>query len=123
MTTKELKQKAETYILESIDSDAYDIVTTTDKEKLQFLADTFKKEAGWNIERVRAYKAFQEWIMGLPTAFNIEFENYKILELAKSWGSIPNNATELQEDKILDNYWNFITNHTFQLFRKYKIDL
>ena len=64
-------------------------------------------------------KTIINWIMGLPTCLNIDFENYKILELAKLWGSIPENATEKQEDKILANWWNFIAVKFFQLVRKY----
>jgi hypothetical protein len=123
ISTKELRQKAQKYIIDSIDSEAYDIGTIDNEEKLFFLAHTFRLEKQWHIDQVGTYKAFQEWIMGLPTVFNIEFENYKIIELAKSWGSIPQDASEKQEDKILENYWNFITSHTFQLFRKYKIEV
>jgi hypothetical protein len=112
---------ARAYILDCIDSEPYDVKTTTEQEKLQFLYDTFQHEMKWNIDRIGQYKAFSEWCQGLPTVFNIEFENYKILELAKTWGTLPKNATEKQEDGILENYWNLITVTTFQLFRKYHI--
>jgi len=121
MKTKELNSKVKPYIINCVDSSAYDTKTVTDKEKLQFLFNTFKAEKGYDIKRVGVYKAFKDWCMGLPTAFSIEYTNYKILELAKEWGSIPENATEKQEDKILNNYWNFITVKTFQLFRKHKV--
>ena len=119
--TTEIRDKYYRYIIKSINSDNYDVVTTGRKEKLQFLKDTFYKEMGWNVKRVGALNAFKEWTMGLPTVFNIEFENYKILELAKKVGSISKQATEKQEDRLIENYWNFITSLTFQLFRKYNI--
>lgn len=59
--------------------------------------------------------------MGLPSCFNIEFMNFEILNLYKSWYNI-DVLTEKQEQKILDNYWNFITVKTFQLFKKFKIN-
>ena len=121
MTTKELNKVSKQYIVDCIDSEPYDVKTETDKEKLQFLFDTFKAEKGWEIERIGQHKAFESWCMGLPTVFNIVFNNYDILELAKFWGSIPLDATERQAEKILDNYWNFITVKTFQLFRKHNI--
>jgi hypothetical protein len=31
-----------------------------------------------------------------------------IIELAKSMGSVDENLTEKQEDKILENYWDFM---------------
>ena len=122
MMTKIQKEKYYKYIINCIDSEAYDIKTKSTKDKLQFLSDTFHKEYGWNIERIGQYMAFQEWTQGLPSVFHIEFYNYKIIELAKKIGTLDKNATEKQEDRILENYWNFITILTFQLFRKYKIN-
>jgi hypothetical protein len=93
----------------------------TDKEKLQFVLNTFKSEYNHMIKRVGEYKAFQEWLSGLPSVFNIDFENYKILKLAKKWKSIPKNATEKQEDKIIENWFNFITMKFFALCRRNKV--
>lgn len=119
------RQKAnrnyEAYIIESINSDDYDADPKTKKEKLQFLKDNFKSEYGFMIARVGEQNAFKEWISGLPSSFNIEFMNYKILLLAKKMGSLPENATDKQEDKVLENYWNFMANKTFQTFRKYGV--
>jgi hypothetical protein len=119
--TNEKKNKYYRYIIKSINSENYDVVTKGRKEKLQFLSDTFKKEMGWNIERIGQGKAFEEWIMELPTVFNIVFSNYDILNLAKRLGSLSTRATDKQQNRILENYWNFITSLTFQLFRKYNI--
>lgn len=119
---KLLTGRYERYIIKSIDSEVYDIKTTGRKQKLQFLMDTFKKEAGWNIERVGEQNAFRDWTQGLPSVFGIEFENYQILNLAQKMGSLPKKATEKQEDRILENYWNFIANITFKMFKKYKIN-
>lgn len=68
------------------------------------------------------YRSFTEWLQGLPSCFNIDFENYKILKLAVLWGSIHEKHTERQADKILENWFNFIMVKTFQLFKKYKIE-
>ncbi len=127
MKTKELNEKAFNYILNAIDSSEYGgEELATEKEKLQFLFDTFKSEClppdnfkrYWTVQNY-----FKEWIQGMPSCFNIAFYNYDIINLAKSWGSIPPNAAEKQEAKIINNYFNFITVKTFQLFRKYKISI
>lgn len=113
------KQENE-YILSAIDASGYDVPEpTTNKEKVQFLYDTFHSEYAFMIERVGEYKALQEWLMGLPSSMNIEFVNYNILQLAKKWGSLPENATEKQEEKILSNYWPFMAMRIMGLFRKY----
>lgn len=114
------------YILDCIDSSGYEITCNTDKEKLQFLYNTFISEY-WHDYNKKYYNgniiaAFTLWLRGLPSCFNVDFENYVILQIAKRWGSIPDNASERQEDKILENWFNFISVKTFKLFKKYKID-
>lgn len=101
--TKEQNQKVNQYIIDCIDSECYGVETKTDKEKLSFIFDTFKKEKGWEINQRRknTQVIFADWLSGLPSCFNIEFMNYKILELAKKWETLPENPTEKQEDKIL----------------------
>lgn len=114
------------YILAAINEDLklnynLDNEPTTDRERVQFVLDTFKSEYGWNIPRYGLQGAFKEWLMGLPTVIGIDFENYKIIEIAKKWGSLPVNATEKQEDKIIENWFNFITVKFFQLCKKLKV--
>lgn len=123
---QQLDRTVKGYIIDCIDSEAYEVETTTETEKLQFLYNTFLSEYWRHQEqyfRGNKYKAFESWIQGLPSVFNIDFEYYRIIELAKLWGSIPAGASERQEDKILDRWFNFITVKTFQLFRKHKITL
>jgi hypothetical protein len=49
-------------------------------------------------------------LKGLPSSFSVDFENYKILELAKKWGALKENAKAKDEDKITDNWFNFVAN-------------
>lgn len=126
MRTQVNRKDVNAYILNAIDADGYELPTqpTTDAEKLQFLADTFKSEyLHHNNERGHRLTLFAEWMCGLPSSFNVDFENYRILEIAKEWGSLPNNATEKQEDRILNKWWDFIAAKTFMLMRKNNIAL
>lgn len=113
------------YILECIDSDGYEIKTETEVEKLNFLYNTFIKEYWYKENQIYYHSniitAFASWLQGLPSSFGVDFENYRIIEIAKKWGSIPADANDKQEDKILDNWFNFIAINTFQLFKKYKV--
>ena len=114
------------YIFDCIDFSDYDINPETEKEQLQEVFNEFNRVAVYpnNLKRFGNYQLmFADYLMGLPSNFNVDFENYKILKIAKKWGSIPEEATEKQEDKILSNWWNFIASNTFKLFRKYKIDM
>lgn len=95
------------------------------KESLQNVVDAFDSEYNFDANK-RRYKniqqRFSEWLMGLPSALEIEYRNFAILELAKKWGSIPENATERQEDKIIENWFNFISAKFFQLCKKQKVE-
>ncbi len=109
------------YILNAIDGSGYDKDLNSTEEKLQFVADCYRSEYAYpeNLKRYGSHQnCFANWLMGLPSSFNVDYENYRILELAKEWGSIPHNANDKQEDKILDNWFNFIACKTIQLMRK-----
>lgn len=124
-TTKQLNALVFAYILNCIDGEGYGKQLTTDTEKFQFLADTFKSEyAHPEILRRNGgsyLRTFIEWMRGLPSCFNVDFENYHILEIARQWGTLAPDASESKEDKILDNWWNFIANKTFQLMKRHKV--
>jgi hypothetical protein len=114
------KKHAFNYILDSIDGDGYGVELTTDKQKIDFVYDTFKSEYAYQIKYYgnNEQRAFKEYLAGLPSCINIEFRNFYILEMAKQWGSITENATEKQEEKILFNWFHYIANNFFQLHRK-----
>lgn len=123
MKNVKLDKLAKEYIINAIDSYDYDLEgqeVKTDAQKIAFIYNTFKSEKGYDIDRIGEYKAFTDWIMGLPTCFNIDFTNYDIIKIAKKWGSLPKDSTAKEEQKIIDNWFNLITVKFFQLVRKYK---
>lgn len=124
--TKEFNQLAFSYIIDAISTDGYDIEANTEKEKLQFVAECFKSEYCFSAN-LKYYGTYQNtlanWFMGLPSSINIEYRNHAIIEIAKKWGSIPEDATEEQEDKILSNWFNLIAFKTLQLFKKHNISI
>lgn len=111
------------YILKNIDSSGYDKVTTTPKEKLRFLRDTFHSEYQWHINKHGVFKAFCEWMMGLPSSFTIDFYYHEMIALAKKWGKLPDNATEAQEDRITQRWFPFMAMRTQELMRKNGVTL
>jgi len=123
-TQHERNKSYKQYILSCIDSEAYEVTTTTEQEKITFLFETFKKEH-WQKDHQKYYdddikRSFTDWLRGLPSVFTIEFENYKIIELAEKING-ETYETEKSQDKILNNYWRFITNHCFMMFFKYNL--
>lgn len=115
----QFKKNVFNYILSSIDGEGYGVELNTDSEKVNFVLATFRSEYAHGIKYYQSeQRAFSEWLAGLPSGINIEYRNYFILELAKQWESIPADATEKQEDKILNNWFNFISVNFFQLASK-----
>jgi hypothetical protein len=117
--TKQNREDIEQYILKAIDTDGYDSYTAdvvTDKERLAFVLSTFKAEYGWAIKKQGELKAFAEWLGGLPSCINIDYNNFVILDLAEKWGQ--RTDTEARADKILNGWFDFIAHQTFKLMKK-----
>lgn len=115
-----VKKHTFNYILNSIDGDGYGVNLATDKQKIDFVYNTFKSEYAHNIKYYggNEVRAFAEYLPGLPSCINIEWRNVYILQMAKEWGALPGNATEKQIDKILANWFNYIAINFFQLRNK-----
>lgn len=107
--------------VEEIRSEYGDEVENTIQARLAWVLKTFRAEAGYNIKRIGEYRAFSEWLTGIPSAIHIPVYYHEIISLAKQWQSIPENATEKQEDKICENWYNFITVKFFQLCKFNKV--
>lgn len=79
------------------------------EEKIKYLFDRFNSEYGWKVGRTRndtIQNVLAEWLSGL--AINIPYSYYDIIELAKNMGSVNYELSTVQEDRICQNYWNFM---------------
>jgi hypothetical protein len=115
--TKETKIKIEEYILNGINSD--DTELKTKEEKLIYALNRFNNEFRHEINQYGKHKAFSNWLSGLSLDF--DFYNYRILEIAKEWGQ--DISTESKQDKIISQWWDFLTNQFFKLVKKYKVEV
>tara|TARA_Y100000592_G_scaffold52710_1_gene83264 strand:+ start:6411 stop:6788 length:378 start_codon:yes stop_codon:yes gene_type:complete len=107
------------YILEVLDcEDALIDKNLSRKEKIKYLSNRFFSEYKFQIERVGIQKALSEWLSGL--AINIPYTHFDIIKLAKDMGSVNENLTEKQEDKICNGYWDFMANMTLKLINEGK---
>lgn len=123
MTTnnKQVKAKINAYILSCINTEGYGVECSTDIEKLQFLADTFKREYcyPYNFKRYKSVQdILREWVRDTPSSFNVDFSYMDILKAAKTFGNLPDKMTIQQEGKIICNWFNFIACHTLRLMNK-----
>ncbi|BAQ84205.1 hypothetical protein [uncultured Mediterranean phage uvMED] len=118
----ELDKKAKLYLLDAMRSyleDDYSIDSFNNNEIIDFIKSSFYSTNQWSIDRYGRQKSLTDWLQGL--ALPIDFYYCDIIQLAKDWGSIPQNATEKQESKICDNYWSFMANKLGQLFDGYRV--
>jgi len=122
MRTEESTKAFNDYIINAIDAEGYNQSPVTETEKLQFLVDTFKKEYGHNIMYYNSQiKAFTEWMKGLPSCFNIEYRNHAILELSYLFGFIKANATEKEEDEMIEQWFYCVYINVYHLTKTHKI--
>lgn len=118
--SKKYLNNIQNYILDSIDSEGYDIKTETPTEKLDFLFDCFEVEFNYKNNKLRypnLQDRFANWLQGLPSAISIPHQYNKILELSKNLLEVDNLGEEL-ENKIIDNYWSFMAYHIIKLKNK-----
>lgn len=120
MTFYNQNEKIENYIFYCIDFENYGFNPKTKKEKINLLVETFKGEF-WHDYNKQYYKyntvnGFVNWLMGSPSCFNIDFENYRILELGKEWGF--DLSTEKKEDVFISQWFVMITKSVFYLQSK-----
>ena len=88
------------------------------------LRDCFKSEYGYNLGRGKSnQEVFADYLSGLPSCLDIAFSNYAILKLAKAWGSLAQDATERQEDRILEKWFSFVSRQYIKATRKHGVDL
>ena len=107
------KQKAfiHKYLIDCIygeDDNGQETTFENDKEAINYCFSTFESTHGWLIERVGEFKALVECLQGLPSWINIAFMNCDIIALAKEQGTLAQDATEKQEDHILESYWRYM---------------
>jgi hypothetical protein len=100
-------------------------VEDTIQARLNFVVKTFEKEFcfGYNLKYYGSKtRTLENWFRGLPSIFSVEYRNHAILEIAQEMGALKPNATESQEQKILDNWFNFAAVKFTQLCKFNKVE-
>lgn len=105
------KENYKRYILDTIDEvDCDDCNLKTDEDKINYIFNRFYSEyySGNIALRYGKQKAMADWLSGL--ALNLPFYYDEIIELAVAMGSIEENPNEKLQDKVIENYWEFMAN-------------
>jgi len=104
----EYKKNYKEYILGNIHEDIEGNPISSEADKINYIFDRFNSEYGWRVNQVGKVAAMIDWLQGL--ALNIEFYNDEIINLAIRLGSIDENPSEKLQDRVIENYWNFMAN-------------
>lgn len=113
--SKKYQENFKNYILDVIDSEDLPSKTMTDKEKVFWLLEErFNKEYCYeqNLDRYKndMTKLLTDWLSGL--AINIPYTYNDIIKLSKK---LLETDTLKNEDKIIENYFNFMAIQIFKL--------
>ncbi len=97
------------YVLESITNDGYSSIPLKgNKEKMVFLAETFRAEYGYQAKRLGLQKACEEWARGLPSILDVVFYDYDICNLAVERGVMFSSAPDDTREAIVADYWTLL---------------
>jgi hypothetical protein len=125
-TRKQVAEIVKTYVLNCIPS-SEDILsewgktTTSDKDRLQFVFDCFSSEYNYPYNKKihpNKQQRLAEWFKGLPSAFNLDFENYEIIRLSIEWGYLPENPTEHKQQDTINNWFTRMAFNLIRIARK-----
>lgn len=109
------------YVLDCINNDEETL--TTPEEKLNYFKECFDAEYNSPHER-RTYpnlqKRIEQYLRGLPGCCKIEFWDYDIIQIGKSWGYC---RTERKAAEFAERWWGRIAMRIMQLCRRYGIEL
>ena len=115
----EYKKNYKNYILSTINEDIEGNPINLETDKIKYIFDRFNSEYGWRVNQVGKIAAMIDWLQGL--ALNIEFYNDAIINLAVRLGSIDENPSEKLQDRVIENYWNFMANIILSFETKRKV--
>jgi hypothetical protein len=98
------------------DADDQPVNPQTDDEKILFLFNTFRSEAGHEITRNGTQKALEYWLSGLPSCINLPVYHSDVLAFAVEIGSVTADYTEKEADKICEGFYGFMANNIRQMY-------
>lgn len=109
------------YILDSVYSDVIDTESMTDKERIEFLLDTFFEEK-YKDDRRRmcVFDLLREWLQGLPSAISVAFYYSDIAATGKSMGYCKDARSEA---RFINNWWGILAQNILRLARIYRINI
>ena len=109
------------YILDSVYSDVFDTESMTDKERIEYLLDTFFEEkCKYDSSGMCTFDLLREWLQGMTSAINVAFIPYDIAVTGKSMGYCKDARSE---SRFINNWWTILASNIIRLARIYEINI
>jgi len=109
-TSKEVKQKIQSYIIDCISTDGFPVPDNSLKSGLQLVCEEFNSAACYrhNLLRLKTYQeVFIDWLQGLPSCLSVEYYDNEIIKLMEYFGlPLPENK-DIQDGVTLFRYLIF----------------
>ena len=104
------KKKYERYILSIVANEMKEngIKKINRNTKIDYLFTRINNEYGWKMQQEGKQKVIAEWLSGL--ALNIPYIHNDVVNLAIKMGSIDKNPSNKLQDRVVENYFNFMAN-------------
>ena len=118
--SKKYLNNIQTYLIDSVNTEDALHNAITDAEKIAFVMACYDSEFNHKYNQARhpnEQTRFANWLAGLPSVLNIPFYNDDIINLAKELQEVETYA-EKMEQRICDNYFNFMSYHILKLNSK-----
>lgn len=107
------------YILSVISGEGYSVNLSNDLERVEHVLRCFNSEYFHEYNRNKykgnRVKAFGDWIAGLPSSFNVDFNPHTILNAAYVIDLIPATATDAEQDKFVEGWFKLVAAEFFTL--------
>ena len=118
--SKKYLNNIQTYLIDSVNTEDALHNAITDAEKIAFVMACYESEFNHKFNQARhpnEQTRFANWLAGLPSVLNIPFYNDDIINLAKELQEVETYA-EKMEQRICENYFNFMSYHILKLNQK-----
>ncbi len=106
---KERNQAIQKYVLDCINYADYAVELDTDKDKILWLIERFRKDYDFAGNRKYYGNNLQEmfigWMNGVPSVFNVDFENHAIIEHCQVWFNAGKPASERKQQQWLKQWY------------------
>lgn len=115
------KNQIQEYILSCINTEYLGLPeSASDKQKLAAVHNCFVNEYWSNLYTRRIYennerRGFAGWLAGLPTAINIDFKDFEILDLGYQWLAINKYSSKAIVNSWVGGWFNRITLQFFDM--------